>query len=167
VKTDTTASTVTRATTTTVAPTTTTTVTHATTTTTPPPSLPASNATVGSDEQAARRAIIQAFVDWGSVGTVAQAEAKFGLIDDTRGIRQAAEQAVRNYPYEVSHDVYRVSEVGFVNAATALVVYDIVIDGVPRFTGRVGHAVLVDGTWKITRATVCNDLALAGASCPP
>lgn len=32
--------------------------------------------------------------------------------------------------------------------------------------GRVGEARLVDGRWKVTRATVCADLALAQVRCP-
>jgi hypothetical protein len=120
-----------------------------------------------SDEDAARDEIIKAFRTWGAVGTVEEAEAQFDLIDDTHGIRQAAEQSVRNYPYEVAHDSYRVSRVRFLNRTAAVVVYDILIDGVPRFIGRTGHAVLVDGKWKITRETVCSDLSLSGATCPP
>jgi Tol biopolymer transport system component len=136
-----------------------------TTTTTSSPSTPRSAAR--SDERAARDEIIKAFTTWGAVGTVEEAEAHFDLIDDTHGIREAAEQAVRNYPYEVAHDSYRVSNVRFPNRTAAVVVYDILIDGVPRFVGRTGQAVLVDGKWKITRETICSDLSLSGATCPP
>jgi hypothetical protein len=132
-----------------------------------PPVLPAPTGAPPKDEQAARDAIIKTFVAWGAVGTAAEAEAAFGLIDDSHGLRQPVEQAVHNFPYEVSHDVYRVSDVRFLNAVEAAVVYDMVIDGAPRSTGRVGRAVLIDGKWKLTRGTVCNDLAFAGASCPP
>jgi hypothetical protein len=120
-----------------------------------------------SDEDAARDEIINAFTTWGAVGSVEEAVAHFDLIDDTHGIRQAAEQAVRNYPYEVAHDAYRVTDVGFVSRSAAVVVYEILIDGVPRFTGRPGRVVVVDGKWKITRATICSDLSLSGGICPP
>jgi len=35
------------------------------------------------------------------------------------------------------------------------------------FGDRTGEAVLVDGRWKVTRATVCADYALANVTCPP
>ncbi len=117
------------------------------------------------DEQAARQEIIDVFTQWGAVGTVSEVAKNLGLIDDPRGVVEAATQAVRNYPYQVSHDAYRVSTVGFVNANEAIVVYDVVLDGSPLFAERAGHAVRVEGTWKITRQTVCNDLAPAGAKC--
>jgi len=35
------------------------------------------------------------------------------------------------------------------------------------FPDRLGQAVLVDGAWKLTRETICADLLLASAACPP
>jgi hypothetical protein len=136
-------------------------------TTSPTSTSPTTTGPPPSGEEAAREEIIRAFTTWGAVGTADEAEAHFGLIDDPRGLRQAVEQSVRNYPYEVSHDTYRVNTVGFLNATEAAVDYDILMDGVPRFTNRAGHAVFVDGTWKITRDTACSDLSLSGGICPP
>ncbi|MGH9015726.1 MAG: hypothetical protein ACRDZ1_17560 [Acidimicrobiia bacterium] len=134
---------------------------------TPASTIPEPTGAPPDNEDAARDAIIRAFTVWGALGTVEEAEANFDLIDDPHGLRQAIEQAVQNYPYEVSHDTYQVNEVRFLNATEAVVVYDILIDGTPRFPGRIGRAVLIDGTWKITRETACNDLSLPGARCPP
>jgi hypothetical protein len=115
---------------------------------------------------AAKREIIRAFESWGAVSTIEDAEANFGLIDDSRGVVDAARQAQQNFPYEVSHDKYRVTEVRFTSPTAADVTYDIlVLPSGPNFTERVGHAVLGDGHWKLTRGTVCADLALAGGSC--
>lgn len=38
---------------------------------------------------------------------------------------------------------------------------------VPEFPNRIGRVVLVDGVWKVTRDTLCNDLSLGGGVCVP
>lgn len=129
-------------------------------------SLPAHN-TPPPDERAARGEIVDLFAKWGAIGTVGEAASNLDLVDDPHGIVQAATQAVRNHPYEVSHDAYEVSGVQFLGRTAAIVAYNIVLAGAPLFSGRVGHAALVEGTWRITRETVCGDLALAGAVCSP
>lgn len=60
----------------------------------------------------------------------------------------------------------RVIEVVFTSPTQATVLYE--LTGVPGTIGgaRIGHARLIDGDWKVTRATVCADLALAQVSCP-
>jgi hypothetical protein len=62
----------------------------------------------------------------------------------------------------------RVDEVRFLNRQTAVARYTIVLPGysIPEFPNRIGHAVLVGGTWRVTRQTVCNDLTLGSVSCP-
>lgn len=57
-------------------------------------------------------------------------------------------------------------EIVFTSPTKASVLYDLI--GVPGTfgTGRIGEARLIDGHWKVTRATVCADLALAQVSCP-
>jgi hypothetical protein len=128
---------------------------------------PAAHNTPPPDEQAARGEIVDLFAKWGAVGTVGEVENNLDLIDDPHGIVQAATQAVRNHPYEVSHDAYEVSGVQFLSPTAATAVYNIVLAGAPLFSGRVGHAALVEGTWRLTRNTVCSDIALAGAVCSP
>jgi hypothetical protein len=57
-----------------------------------------------------------------------------------------------------------VTDVSFDRPGRAAVAYE--IQG-PFSSTRTGEAVLVAGAWKVARSTVCADLALAGASCPP
>jgi len=72
------------------------------------------------------------------------------------------------YGDQVSDASGKVTDVVFTSPTTASVRYDIAVaNWVNQFPGRVGEAVLVDGTWKVARATICNDLSLAGAVCPP
>lgn len=114
---------------------------------------------------AAKQEIIRAFEAWGAVATLEQVEANLKLIDDPRGVLFAAGQAQQNFPDEVANDTYRVSDVRFVSPTEAAVTYDIVLRGSPLYTGQIGHAVLKEGTWRLTRTTVCGDLALAGGDC--
>jgi hypothetical protein len=62
-----------------------------------------------------------------------------------------------------------VTGVRFVNDHEARVAYDLDVNGsfTTRLHGRVGAAILVDGTWKATRETVTELLAMAGVTCPP
>ncbi len=60
----------------------------------------------------------------------------------------------------------KVDRIVFTSPTTAAVVYDLVLDGSQTFATRVGHARFVGGRWKVTRATVCADLALANVTCP-
>lgn len=83
---------------------------------------------------------------------------------------EAREQILDNFP-EVPLDQVsvRVEEVRFLNPATAAVRYTIVLPGynIPEFPNRIGEAVLFDGRWKVTRATLCQDFQLGGVTCPP
>ncbi len=61
-----------------------------------------------------------------------------------------------------------VTDVVFTSPTTASVRYDIAVaNWANQFPGRVGGAVLVDGTWKVARSTICTDISLAGVTCPP
>jgi hypothetical protein len=59
----------------------------------------------------------------------------------------------------------RVDDVTFTSAEDATVRYRVLLDGAPALEPRIGAAVLAGDTWKVTRATVCADLAEVGAPC--
>ena len=61
----------------------------------------------------------------------------------------------------------KVTDVVFTSPTTATVRYDIAVaNWQNQFPGRIGEAVLVDGTWKVARSTICNDISLADVTCP-
>ena len=60
----------------------------------------------------------------------------------------------------------KVDRIVFTSPTSASVAYDLLVDGSQTFATRVGHARFVGGRWKVTRATVCADLALANVTCP-
>jgi hypothetical protein len=56
----------------------------------------------------------------------------------------------------------------FLDPTTAAIQYEIDIPnyGTPSFANRFTEAHLVNGSWKLARAGWCNDVSLAGITCP-
>ncbi|MCO5313047.1 MAG: hypothetical protein M9952_08960 [Microthrixaceae bacterium] len=87
-------------------------------------------------------------------------------VDDPSGVDLAL-QAIEAGPNGelVKQVVVSVNDVKFPTANSATVIYTIVVPGADPVPGRNGGAKLIDGAWKVTRATVCGDLAAVGGSC--
>lgn len=85
--------------------------------------------------------------------------------DDPTGIAEAREE-VRSGSFEeaASNAEAIVEELVFTSPTEAWFRYRIETT-TGTFAGRYGIAVLIDGMWKITRETICQDLALAGGNC--
>jgi hypothetical protein len=132
----------------------------------PPPSLPAPGGQP-DDPVAARAAIERTFLI-AYDGGLGDTQEKRNLVEDSESLVGVMDE-IRNGPYasQVSQGTAQVREIVFVSPTEATVRYDILVGGATNFADRVGRAVLIDGTWKIARSTVCTDISLAGASCPP
>jgi hypothetical protein len=93
--------------------------------------------------------------------------ARRALIDVPAGL-DAPSAAAASGPYatNVTSVSAKVDRIVFTRPTTAAVAYDLLVDGSQTFATRVGHARFVGGRWKVTRATVCADLALANVTCP-
>jgi hypothetical protein len=129
----------------------------------PPPQLPEPTGPPPENEAEARAAVEAALA---AVYTGSNAhDVRLAAIDDPTGVEQTWEAARANFPQPVSDVTVRVVEVRFLGPTEAAMSYDFVIPDYTNFNGRTGRAVLVDGAWKLTRATVCNDLGLATVSC--
>lgn len=89
------------------------------------------------------------------------------LIDDPTGVAEAREEVAEGSFAEsaASAEAY-VEELVFTSPTEAWFRYRIETD-VTTLRDRFGIAVQIDGVWKITRATICQDLATAGGSCVP
>lgn len=85
--------------------------------------------------------------------------------DDPTGIAEAREQ-VRAGDFEeaAANAEVIVEELVFTSPSEAWFRYRIETT-TGTFSDRFGIAVQIDGTWKITRATICQDLSLAGGDC--
>lgn len=129
--------------------------------------LPKPDGPPPSDEDRARDKVTEAFeVAYAGAGT---GEERLSRIDDSEGLEELRQQVLVHFPLTPLDDLrVRVERVRFLNRKTAAVRYTIVLPGysIPEFPNRIGHAVLVRNTWKVTRQTVCNDLTLGSVSCP-
>ena len=86
------------------------------------------------------------------------------LIDDSTGVEAAWHEAKRRSPVPFSQIELDVVDVRMLAADRAEFDYTIVA-GPTRFEGRHGRARRTAGVWKLERAGVCADLALAGGDC--
>lgn len=102
---------------------------------------------------AAKHAVTVAF--WTAYDSRSSLEAKATSIDDVSGIPTGLPGGTRS----------QVHDIVFTSATSAAVVYDIYLDGSPVVTDQLGHARLVDGTWRVTRETICTDVGLANKHC--
>lgn len=87
------------------------------------------------------------------------------FIDDPSGVAEAREQVSEGGFEEAAANAEAiVEELVFTTPIDAWFRYRIETT-TGNFSERFGRAVFIDGIWKITRATICQDLQLAGGSC--
>jgi hypothetical protein len=129
--------------------------------------LPRPDGPPPDDEDRAREEVAEAFeVAYAGAGT---GEERLSRIQDSEGLEELRQQVLVSFPLTPLDELrVRVDEIRFVNRKKAAVRYTIVLPGyyIPEFPNRIGHAVLVGQTWKVTRQTFCNDLTLGSVSCP-
>ena len=90
--------------------------------------------------------------------------ARLDAIDDPRGLAEAdAQVRAGQYADVAATTTATIGDISFDRPDHAWFYYE--LSGI--MSARTGQAVLVDGRWKVTRATVCADIALAGVTCPP
>jgi len=93
---------------------------------------------------------------------------RLAAVDDPRGVDDALKAASEGeLALQLANTKATVSEVRFTSAATAEVRYSVLVNGEPLVDDAAGAARLVDGRWKVTRATICANLEDAGSPCPP
>ncbi len=129
--------------------------------------LPKPNGPAPRDKAKAREQVIKA-VEVASAGA-STAEERLSRIDHSEGQDELRQEILVHYPQvPLDQITARVEDVRFLNRTTAAVRYTIVLPGysIPEIPDRIGRVVLVDHTWKVTRDTACNDLALGGVMCP-
>jgi hypothetical protein len=130
----------------------------------PTTTLPAPGAEQPTDPTAARAEIEHNFAALYGGDDPAAARAMY--VDDVYGLAEAGAQVVANFPEAATDATVSIHEVVFVDAANAVFRYDLETSSAD-FRDQVGRARLLDGVWKITRGTQCQDLAHGGGICPP
>ena len=128
----------------------------------PPPPLP--EAGEQPADPAAAEAEVRALMAT-LYGIVGSADVRSDLIDDPTGVAEAREQVeAGGYAEDAAGAVATVDELVFTAPDEAWFRYSIDTPGIDLYD-RYGIAVVVDGVWKITRDTVCQDLSAAGGDC--
>jgi hypothetical protein len=132
------------------------------TTALPTTTLPAETSP-GSDDEAAIR---NAFEQW---IYVSPRDAIEPYVEDAASILDAWRQGIAQQPTGGSYEHYRirVDSVNVVDETHADVVYSLLYDGQPQYDHVKAAAIKIDGTWKVTRDTVCSILSHGGITCPP
>jgi hypothetical protein len=128
----------------------------------PPPALP--DAGEQPEDPAAAEAEIRSAMTslYGAIGDGVE---RADFIDDPTGVAEAREQVqAGGYAGDAARARATIDELVFTSPDEAWFRYSIDTDG-NDFDNRYGIAVAIDGVWKITRSTVCQDLSLAGGDC--
>ncbi len=153
--------TTTLASTTTAAPTTTTT----TTTTAPATTTTAETTTTVADSGDSGPEVDEIVAAYEIVfSSETSYEEKAPLLDDPTGLEEtvAKYQKTGDSMGGVGLDAKSVT----INGDTADVTYDLLFGGNPTYPNLKGDAVLIDGTWKVTREMFCSLMSSARVGCP-
>lgn len=128
----------------------------------PPPALPEPGEQP-ADPAAAEAEIVEAMrLLYDSTDDI---DADDGLLDDVTGVADArAQVAEGSFGTEAASARAVVEELVFTEPGEAWFRYRVDTDGI-GLSHRYGVAVLIDGGWRITRSTVCQDLSMAGGDC--
>jgi hypothetical protein len=90
----------------------------------------------------------------------------FSRLQDGESIRPSTNEGKAQNPDIATGVVVRLNEVRFVDADHAQVDFELLKDGVDVTAPSTGGAVRVDGTWFVTKATMCDLLQRGGIACP-
>ncbi len=131
----------------------------------PPPGLPAPGAQQPANPDAERTAISNQF-DLLFRSSKPFAERRAAL-DDATGVADALDQVGQGQFGDAAKQAeYAFGDLVFASPTRAWFQYELTANGT-HFTGRFGEANRIGGSWKISRATICQDIALAGVACQP
>ena len=131
--------------------------------TAPPPTLPQPTGAPPADQAGARAAIEAAF------HRVFEAAANANAAPDIEG-GQALSDAERKQLQQGYGDItgklkVRVNDFRFLSPTEAALSFDLLLNGQPITATTVGRAVLVNGRWKVGRATFCEVVGRGGIQC--
>ncbi len=133
-----------------------------------PPKLPPASGLTPSDPTAATAEIHEAMLTIYDKGKLADLN-RIDLIDDPGGIQFALDH-VREFDTDKRLDKFTLEfgDLVFLTDTEASFLYTITIgDQGEIYYHQFGRARLIDGRWKITRATYCQDIVHVGWNCGP
>jgi len=127
--------------------------------------LPPPSGEEPADPEAARAAIVEAYTT-ATDGSLTVAERR-AYIEDSDELGPYLDRAAAPYLGILEHQTVTLSDIVFLDAERATLVYTLSFDGRMASQTDVGYAVLDDGRWKVSRETVCTLIMRAGVTCPP
>jgi len=119
------------------------------------------------DEEAARQAIFDAFMNTMEVGADGRTLIN---VEDGAALAECAEEIRRRVGQLVDQSETVVEHIKFLDSTTAAVWSTTLLNRRPPhpgLDGAEGRAVFVDGRWKVARDTMCLRWSYAGVQCPP
>jgi hypothetical protein len=125
----------------------------------PPPTLPAPGAAQPPDPAAARLEVEQAFTDLHA--DIANWDTLLRLVDDPSGLDVLLQEAPAHVRQRILGIDVVITDLVFFSPIEASFLYRAKIGG-EEMSPTYGRARLIDGTWRITRTTVCQDVRFAG-----
>jgi hypothetical protein len=133
--------------------------------TAPPPSLPQATGSPPADQAGAQKAIEAAYhrlFETSAYSTdAADLEGAPALSDAGR------KQLQQGYGDITGKLKVRVNDFRFLSPTEAALSFDLLLNGQPITATTVGRAVLVNGKWKVARATFCDIVGRGGIQCIP
>jgi hypothetical protein len=131
-----------------------------TSTTSPSPSTTTTSSADASDIDAIR-AVFLRWMNADKRGDIA------AYVEDADSILDAMlEGLAQHTPEDLAKYSGRVDSIELVDSGHANVRYTILWDGTPQYALQPGQAIKRDGTWMVTRDTVCALLEYGGVTCP-
>jgi hypothetical protein len=90
-------------------------------------------------------------------------EEKAPLLDDPTGLEDTVLKYIETG--ESMGGVALAAKEITVDGSVATVIYDLLFGGAPTYPDLTGDAVLIDGTWKVTREMFCSIMTSARVGC--
>lgn len=119
------------------------------------------------DEAAARAEIEAAFATF--VNDELPTEQNVAVVEDGENLIETYDAVEAANP-DAPSVTAKVDSIAFTSSTTADVTYSLFPvgpeGGQPLVANLAGGAILIEGKWKVTRATVCDLFALGGTECP-
>jgi hypothetical protein len=128
-----------------------------------PASLPPAGAEQPDDPAAARQAITNTYQTVFTHGSDPATNAQY--IEDPDSLKQAQDAVRANFPQAVDTVTVKVGEIVFTSKTEAALYFELNYQGGAEFGQQIGHAKLIDGTWKISHDTMCMVFSWGGGHC--
>jgi hypothetical protein len=131
----------------------------------PPPELPPAGTEQPDDVAAATQGVRDAYESVFTHGSDPEHNAT--LMEDPDTVQAALGTTKANFPEAADSVTIEVGEIRFLSQTEAALFFELKYTGGALFGKQIGYAKLIDGTWKISRDTLCMVAGWGGGQCDP